>query len=82
MSVERNKAIARRLFEVWNTGNLDAIEELYATDYVADYRPYAPLRRGHDAIRGMVLKLPRFRGHRTIWVRGVHDGQDKSSLRA
>jgi len=26
------------------------------------------------------MKLPRFRGHRTIWVRGVHDGQDKSSL--
>jgi len=28
------------------------------------------------------VKLPRFRGHRTIWVRGVHDGQDKSSLPA
>jgi len=26
------------------------------------------------------VKLPRFRGHRTICVRGVHDGQDKSSL--
>jgi hypothetical protein len=30
----------------------------------------------------VILKLPRFRGHRTIWVRGVHDGQDKSSLPA
>ena len=39
MSVERNKAIFHRLFEIWNTGNLDAIEELYAADYVADYRP-------------------------------------------
>jgi hypothetical protein len=29
-----------------------------------------------------LLKLPRFRGHRTIWVRGVHDGQHKSSLPA
>ena len=55
MSIERNKAIVRRLFdEVWNTGRLDAIEELYAADYVADYRPYAPLRHGHDAIKGMV----------------------------
>src|SRR5215813_5043440 len=27
--------------------------------------------------REEVVKLPRFRGHRTIWVRGVHDGQDK-----
>jgi predicted ester cyclase len=54
MSVERNKAIVHRLFEVWNTGNLDAIEELYAADYVADYRPYAALRHGYDAIKGMV----------------------------
>jgi len=56
MSVERNKAIVRRLFEVWNTGNLDAIDELYAADYAADYRPYAPLRQGHDAIRGMIQR--------------------------
>jgi transposase len=26
------------------------------------------------------VKLPRFRGHRTICVRGVHDGQDKRSV--
>ena len=31
---------------------------------------------------GGKMKLPRFRGHRTIWVRGVHNGQDKSSLPA
>ena len=44
MSVERNKAIVRRLFdEVWNAGTADAIAELYAPDYVADYRPHAPL---------------------------------------
>jgi ketosteroid isomerase-like protein len=51
MSVDRNKAIVRRLFEVWNTGKLDTIEELYAADYVADYRPYAPLRHGHDRLK-------------------------------
>jgi hypothetical protein len=28
MSVERNRAIVRRLFEVWNIDTLDAIEEL------------------------------------------------------
>jgi predicted ester cyclase len=56
MSVDRNKAVVRRLFEVWNTDKLDAIEELYAADYVADYRPYAPLRHGHDAIKGMVQR--------------------------
>ena len=57
MSTERNKAVVRRLFdEVWNTGSLDRIEELYAPDFVADYRPYAPLRHGHDAIKGMVQR--------------------------
>jgi predicted ester cyclase len=57
MSTERNKAIVRRLFdEVWNSGSVDRIEELYAGDFVADYRPYAPLRHGHDAIKGMVQR--------------------------
>jgi predicted ester cyclase len=50
-----NKAIVRRLFEVWNTGDVDQIDELYAPEYVADYRPYAPLRTGHAAIKAMVL---------------------------
>ena len=53
--IEHNKAIVRRLFdEVWNAGRLDAIEELYAADFVADYRPYAPLRVGHQGVRDMV----------------------------
>ena len=30
--------------------------------------------------RSASLKLTRFRGHRTVWVRGVHDGQDKIAL--
>ncbi len=58
---ERNKAIVRQLFEVWNTGRLDKIEELYAPDFVADYRPYAPLRVGHQGIRDMA------RGARTAF---------------
>jgi hypothetical protein len=32
--------------------------------------------------RRLVLKLTRFRGHRTVWVQGVHDGQDKIALRS
>ena len=50
----RNKAVVERLFEIWNTCDLDAIEEYYSKDFVADYRPYAPLRHGLDAIKGMV----------------------------
>lgn len=54
---ERNKAVVRRLFdEVWNAARLDVIEELYAPDYVADYRPYVPLRHGPAGIREMVTR--------------------------
>lgn len=34
MSVEENKALVRRLFEAWNTGNMDLIDELLIPDYV------------------------------------------------
>lgn len=55
MSIEANKAVVQRLFdEVWNGRRFEVIDELYAPDYVADYRPYAPLRTGRDSIREMV----------------------------
>ena len=57
MSAEENKALVRRLFdEVWNTGNVDKVEELYSPDFVADYRPYAPLRTGLEGIKEMVRR--------------------------
>lgn len=55
MNTARNKAVVRRLFdEIWNGREFEVIEELYASDYVADYRPYAPLRVGRDSVRDMV----------------------------
>jgi len=52
---QRNKATVRELTEhVWNRRQLDRIPEFYAPGYVADYRPYAPVRQGHAAIRAMV----------------------------
>ncbi len=45
----------QRLFdEVWNGRRFEVIDELYAPEYVADHRPYAPLREGRDAVREMV----------------------------
>nr|MBC8235897.1 ester cyclase [bacterium] len=36
--LEANKAVRRRLFEeVWNQGNVDVIDEIYAEDFVGDY---------------------------------------------
>ena len=40
MSVEENKAIARRWNdEIWSKGNLAVIDELFATDFVWHYAP-------------------------------------------
>lgn len=51
----RNKDVVRELTEqVWNRRSLDRIPEFYSPEYVADYRPHAPLREGHEAVRGMV----------------------------
>jgi predicted SnoaL-like aldol condensation-catalyzing enzyme len=52
---ERNKRVVHRLFdEVWNGRRLDVISELYTPDFVVDYRPYAPLRSGRQAVVDMV----------------------------
>ncbi|MDF1847055.1 MAG: ester cyclase [Parvibaculaceae bacterium] len=52
---ERNKALVRQLTEyIWNQADLAKIPDYYADDYEADYRPYAPVRRGHEAMQGMV----------------------------
>ena len=54
-AAERNKALVRELTEVvWNRRGLDRIPDYYAPDFVADYRPYSPLREGHEGIRRMV----------------------------
>jgi len=41
MSMEENKAIIRRLVEVWNTGEVGPLEELIVPDYVMHYRSTA-----------------------------------------
>jgi len=52
---EANKTLVREITEViWNSRRLDQIHHFYSADFVADYRPHAPLREGHDGIRGML----------------------------
>ena len=54
-SADDHKRVVRRLFdEVWNGRDLSVVAALYSPDFVADYRPYAPLRHGHDGVRTMV----------------------------
>ncbi len=50
MSIEQNKGLARRSIEdVWGKGSLDAIDELYATDFVWHWAlpGMAPDREGY-----------------------------------
>src|SRR5262245_61611773 len=52
---DQNKRIVREITEkIWNRRCLDLIPQFYAADFVADYRPYVPLREGHQGIREMV----------------------------
>ena len=52
---DQDKRLVREITEVvWNGHALDRIPEFYAPDFVADYRPYAPLREGRAGIREMV----------------------------
>jgi len=52
---ERNKELVRQVTAViWNGRELDRIDEFYAPTFVADYRPYAPLREGYGGVRQMV----------------------------
>jgi len=40
MSIEESKALARRWSEeIWRKGNLDAIDEFFASDFVFNYAP-------------------------------------------
>lgn len=56
-ATERHKALVRAVTEeIWNGRRFDRIPDFYAPDYTADYRPYAPLRHGHEAVRSMVEK--------------------------
>jgi hypothetical protein len=54
-----NKALARRILEeVWNKGNLAAIDQLYAPTYV-DHAPANPGVQGRDGVRQLVTMYRR-----------------------
>jgi steroid delta-isomerase-like uncharacterized protein len=54
MTLQDNKAVSRRFFEdVWNEGNMDALQQLAATDIVLHDRDEGDLR-GLEAARALV----------------------------
>ena len=57
MSAEENKTLVRRLIdEVYNQGNLDAADELLATDYV-DHNALPGQESGLEGYKGVVATL-------------------------
>ena len=54
MSVEENKAIMRRYFDVFEQGNIDLLDELLAPDYL-NHTPATPeLPTGPEGVKGVV----------------------------
>jgi steroid delta-isomerase-like uncharacterized protein len=53
--VERNKAQVRKLTEeIWNRAEFERLSDYYSDDFISDYAPYAPPRRGLAGVRTMV----------------------------
>ena len=47
------RAVVRRLHDIWNSGDLAAVDEVYAEDFVGHFPPssHLPDRRGRDGAR-------------------------------
>lgn len=49
MSIEDNKQLVERRQEVWNTGDVDRVDELFADDYIGHFPDDE--RRGGESVR-------------------------------
>ena len=58
MSIEDNKKLVQRRQELWNEGDIDAVSELFAENYVGHFP--TETRRGIESVRG--------------FIRGMHEG--------
>jgi steroid delta-isomerase-like uncharacterized protein len=67
-----NRALVRRLHDLWNTGDLEAIGEVYSPDFVAHFPPSSelPERRGLDGIRRGITRI---RSAFPDWCEHVHE---------
>ena len=57
MSTEQNKAIVRRLHDLWNKGDLAMIPEVFHPDFAGHWPPSSrkPERRGLDEVRAGII---------------------------
>ena len=64
MSLEKNKAVVRRLFEVFDLQNLDLLDELVAQDYIDHPRQFQGLENYKQHLRQFYTSFPD--SHETI----------------
>jgi steroid delta-isomerase-like uncharacterized protein len=58
MTGENAKILLRIFDEVWNQGRLDAIDELYAKDFLAHYPPISPSwGKGREGVKEFIRTL-------------------------
>ena len=62
MSLEENKAIVRKLFEVFDKKNLDSLDELVAQDYVDHPRQFQGLEN--------------YKQHLSLWFKSFPDSHE------
>ena len=55
---DENKAVARRVFEAWESGDLDALDDVIAPDAV-DHDPYNP--HGREGLEGLKRMISMYR---------------------
>ena len=81
MPTEENKAVVRRLLDVWETGNVDLIDELLAPDYV-NHSPASPEQpTGPEGLKGAVSMFRRAIPDLKMVVEDIIAEDDKVVLR-
>lgn len=76
MSVEKNKAVVRRLYdEVLNQENKAVIDEIFAADATI-YDPFTGITKGPDSFRSLLgIFDTAFPGHRVTVQQTIADGE-------
>src|SRR5436305_12518850 len=72
MAVPIEVQLVTRLHEIWNTGDIDRIEEVYAGDFVAHFPPSSEFPR-REGLAGVRMGIARVRTAFPDWFEHVED---------
>ena len=82
MSAEENKVLVRRFYEeVWNQGNLDVADELFATDYVCHNAAALERSLGALGLKRLVVRCRTAFPHLQFTVEDLIAENDRVTVR-